>query len=1096
MSFFVELKRRNVFRVGIAYVLLGWAVLQGADFMLDLAEAPNWVIRVFAIAGVVGFPFALFFAWAFELTPEGIKRESEIDRSQPAPTQTGRKLNGIIIGLLVVIIALMAVERVWFAGRGSESAPGQSPESAAVSAPAKTIAVLPFADLSQAGDQAWFADGLAEEILNALVRVPDLQVAARTSSFAYKESNQDISEIAAELGVAHVLEGSVRSAGDRIRVTAQLIRASDGFHLWSQNYDRDVADMIGIQEDLARNIATALETSMDPEALAVMAQAGTDSVEAYQEYLRGLQLGDQSLNQPDSGENLFMESYRRFERAREIDPGFAEAHVRAANYWKVELTPSRTDTGTSGLQPLEMLREYNERIGLAIQNAKSEADRIRSRADRAMMELRLRDARRLFEGYLELRPNDELARFEYAGVLGMMSEFQAFREVLAYWKEKGKTDLTAANNYANEAYRVIDPSEAADFGLQAVERWPNSSSLIYQVHRTLMWAGRFREASEMAARYDALVPESDHLVRGREACAAGDREAAQQILDGLDGSLNNDLSVRWLLYNMLGNTRDEIEILRPLEGTGVPYQLASFLVYRKFDARPYPALMAVLEREGIQRPPPTIPPFRCPPPTQPSVAVLPFVAMSSGEDDGYFADGLTEEILNALAQLPELLVTARTSSFHFKGQDIPVQDIAAQLGVQHIVEGSVRRSGERARITAQLIRASDGFHLWSDTYDRTLDDVFGVQEDIAGNIAATLNVVLDEDKRQAMREAGIGDVEAFIAFQKGLEAFARAHRTSDPGEVLPEANRWFDAALAIVPDIQTALYLRTDLPGHLLYGHASGSTVEEPETLDAALAEIRNGLQAALRAAHNDAQRNILDVERTLFMDDWNGVTARLDRAFVPGDCTRLNWMPTLAAPYGWAEQVAQHSRDVVRCDPMSGLATAMQMMWELWSGHPERVVEIGDRFLDQTGEHPWIDDVRFLALLATGKYRDHPELLGPNPEGSFFIVPRTIYLHAMAGDLARARDVLDNWQATNEVDDLSMVVTAAALGDRALANEHAARMDARVGGNLALAEAVKACHCGAPFDLEATPNFKARIEEAGFDWPPPTRLQYPAKDW
>jgi TolB-like protein len=212
--------------VAVAYLLLGWAVLQGADFLLDLTGAPDWVIRALAVIGLVGLPFALFFAWAFELTPEGIKRESEIDRSQSITPQTGKKLNGLIIALLLFIIVLMAVERIFFA-----SGPGSPPDSAQAEAP-KTIAVLPFADLSQAQDQEWFADGLAEEILNALVRVPDLSVTARTSSFAYKGSNKPISEIAAELGVAHVLEGSVRSSADRIRVTAQLIRASDGFHLW------------------------------------------------------------------------------------------------------------------------------------------------------------------------------------------------------------------------------------------------------------------------------------------------------------------------------------------------------------------------------------------------------------------------------------------------------------------------------------------------------------------------------------------------------------------------------------------------------------------------------------------------------------------------------------------------------------------------------------------------------------------------------------------------------------------------------------------------------------------------------------------------
>jgi len=404
MSLFDELKRRNVFRVGIAYVLMGWVLLQAADFAFDLIGAPNWVIQSISVVVVIGLPIALFFAWAFEMTPEGIKREADVDRSQSIAPRTGRKLDNTIIAVLVVVIVSMAVERIYFS---DDSGPG---ETSAVPAVAKSIAVLPFADLSQAQDQTWFADGLAEEILNALVKVPDLQVTARTSSFAFKGSDKPISEIATELGVEHVLEGSVRSSTDRIRVTAQLIRASDGFHLWSENYDRNVDDMISIQEDLALSIATALETSMDPEALAEMAQVGTKSIEAYQNYLRGLQLKQEALTTAEDSE-VFEQAYAQFEKARAIDPGFADAHVQAADYWKVELSPTRTDTGSSGLQPLEMLREYHERIGLGIQNASNEADRVRSLADRAMLDLRLNESRRLFDQYLELRPNDESTHF-------------------------------------------------------------------------------------------------------------------------------------------------------------------------------------------------------------------------------------------------------------------------------------------------------------------------------------------------------------------------------------------------------------------------------------------------------------------------------------------------------------------------------------------------------------------------------------------------------------------------------------------------------------------------------------------------------------
>ena len=609
MSFFAELKRRNVFRVGVAYILAGWVVLQAADFALDLVDAPNFVIQVFVIAVAAGLPLALVFAWAYEMTPEGIRREKEIDRTQSITKTTGRKLDRTIIGLLVIVIVVLGVERVFFAGE--PAADVEATAAAGVDTP-KSIAVLPFTDMSQAQDQGWFADGLAEEILNALVKVPDLRVAARTSSFQYKGSSLAIGDIASELGVAHVLEGSVRSGADRIRVTAQLIRASDGFHLWSQNYDRDVDDMIGIQEDLAVNIANALETSMDPEALAEMARVGTASVDAYREYLRGVQLVLDAFNMSYGAEKQRV-AYEHFERARSLDPGFADAHFQAANYWLLELSPTRTDTGSSGLTPQESLREYHDRIDRAIDTAKTEADHMRSLASRAIVDLQLREARRLYEQYLEIRPNDDVAWRELARILRWLSDDAAFAEVMQRFLQEGQTDQYMAGTYVNLAYAVLDPGEAANNSLTMLERWPNSSGLVYQAHRTLLWAGRFEEASRLAGRYNTLVPGGSPLVAAREACAAGDRAAAEKILEQLENADNTNVSNLWIVHNMLGNTDEETEVLRPLGQSGVPYQLLTFLVYHKFDPRPFPELMAILEREGVNRPEPAVPTFRCPP---------------------------------------------------------------------------------------------------------------------------------------------------------------------------------------------------------------------------------------------------------------------------------------------------------------------------------------------------------------------------------------------------------------------------------------------------------------------------------------------------
>ena len=483
-------------------------------------------------------------------------------------------------------------------------------------------------------------------------------------------------------------------------------------------------------------------------------------------------------------------------------------------------------------------------------------------------------------------------------------------------------------------------------------------------------------------------------------------------------------------------------------------------------------------------------------PTQQSVAVLPFRAMSSGEDDEYFADGLTEEILNSLTALPELLVTARTSSFHFKDQDLPIPEIAAALGVAHVVEGSVRRSGEKVRITAQLIRAGDGFHLWSDTYDRTLEDVFAVQEEIATNIAGALDVVMDEDKRAMMRQAGIGDVDAFIAYQKGMEAFIRAHSVSEPMDHLPEANRWFDQALAVVPDIVDAAYLRTDLWGHLLIDYAGGMRGYSDAQARHAVEETRAGLSHAMRAATNEPQRAILAAEHQMFTDDWTGIQSHLETAFTPGYCNPVNWMVGLASPFGRAAQVAAHQEERERCDPLANTPAVQAIAAQIWNGQAEEALARAESHLADNGFSPWVDDMRYVALQATGKYMEDSAFFGPTPEGSSYAIPRTVFAHALTGDLDEARRIYDEWLAVNEVEAFMRINALAYLGDFQAVNALAAEVDGRTGGFLTLQQSVLSCFCGAPFDLEATPNFKARITEAGFDWPPTSPIQPPAKDW
>jgi TolB-like protein len=280
------------------------------------------VIKAFAIAGLVGFPFALFFAWAFELTPEGVKREKDIDRSQSVTPQTGKTLNRVIIGLLLLVIVLMAVERVFVVGEtDTDSAP-------LATAPAPSIAVLPFVNMSSDPDNEYFSEGVAEEILNVLARIPELKVTARTSAFSYKDSEATIAQIARELGVNHVLEGSVRKAGNQVRVTAQLIEAGNDFHLWSETYDRELNDIFAIQDEIAGAIAGALKVQLLPAAEEANL-TGTTNLEAYELFLRGVNLWHLR-----TGESL-EQALTLFEQTTDLDPGFARAHAYLALDWGI-----------------------------------------------------------------------------------------------------------------------------------------------------------------------------------------------------------------------------------------------------------------------------------------------------------------------------------------------------------------------------------------------------------------------------------------------------------------------------------------------------------------------------------------------------------------------------------------------------------------------------------------------------------------------------------------------------------------------------------------------------------------------------------------
>lgn len=340
-----ELKRRRVFRAAGVYAVVGWALIQVADVVFPALEMPAWSLRLVVLLVLLGFPIALVLAWAFDLTPQGVKRAGAGD---------GGAARGVGLRYAVAALGLLLLGVVAY----TRYAPTR-----AESADLRSIAVLPFDNMSGDEENEYFSDGLSEELLNALARVPGLDVAARTSSFAYKGKHENITTIAKDLGVATVLEGSVRKSGDKVRITAQLIKADDGYHLWSKTYDRELNDIFSIQEEIARSIVDALKLTLAGGDTRIVRQ-GTGEPVAYDLYLRGRYALAASRSEPGLRQavDLFQQAIGRDPSYALAYAGLADAYIalerfvphdqvsplaRAAALKAIELDDSRAETHTA-----------------------------------------------------------------------------------------------------------------------------------------------------------------------------------------------------------------------------------------------------------------------------------------------------------------------------------------------------------------------------------------------------------------------------------------------------------------------------------------------------------------------------------------------------------------------------------------------------------------------------------------------------------------------------------------------------------------------------------------------------------------------------
>ena len=330
MSLVAELKRRNVFRVAAAYLVVGWLLTEVLTTILPTLGAPAWAARAVILIFAFGFIPAVIFSWFYELTPDGIKRDDEVDHDEAQTGAAGKRLNYLTVAGVIALIVFVGL----FSARqtGDDTAPIQ------VAANDASVAVLPFVNMSNDKDNEYFSDGLTETLLHMLAQIPDLKVAARTSSFAFKNQSKSIQEIAAALDVAHVLEGSVQRAGDRVRITAQLIRASDGFHVWSSNFDRTLDDIFGIQDEIAEKVGYALsESLLGAAGGGQLAGVTTTDPDAYDLYLQARkERATNSFGGLRAAEDLL-------KGALLIDPDFLDAKTELATSYIHQLETGLMD---------------------------------------------------------------------------------------------------------------------------------------------------------------------------------------------------------------------------------------------------------------------------------------------------------------------------------------------------------------------------------------------------------------------------------------------------------------------------------------------------------------------------------------------------------------------------------------------------------------------------------------------------------------------------------------------------------------------------------------------------------------------------------
>jgi adenylate cyclase len=600
-----------------------------------------------------------------------------------------KQLRGVAIGAVAVLIIVAAALAIWNFYFRPAFEPASVEKMAYPLPEEPSIAVLPFVNMSRDPEQEYLSDGITEQIITTLSKVPKMFVIARNSTFVYKGKPVKVSRIGEELGVKYVLEGSVQRSGDRVRITAQLIDTTKGHHLWADHYDRNLSDIFALQDEIAKKVITALQVELTEGEQARLWARGTENLEAYLRFLQGYQ----HYRQRNPDDLILARQF--FEEAIALDPEYADPFIYMG---QIHLTEVRQALSKSPEKSINQAFELAQKA-LSLDELHPGVYNLLAWVylDKGQYEKGIAECERA----VALYPNHNQSLF-FLGIALSVSDRP--HEAIPFFERAlrlNPLDPTPALYGLGDTYRVMGRCEEA----------------IPKLEKALALKPKFFPALlNLVACYSSL---------GREKEA---RETTEKIL-----KLNPNFSLE---------------------------RFAKTMLHRGAVKERY---LAALRKAGLPETPPL------PLPDKPSIAVLPFVNMSGDPKQEYFSDGITEQIITSISKIPRLFVISRTSSFKYKGKAVDVKQVGRELGVKYVLEGSVQRSEERLRITAQLIDAITGEHLWAERYDRRFKDLFALQDEITMKVMLSLSVKLTEGERLRLR-SGRTSTNNLKALEKLFEA--------------------------------------------------------------------------------------------------------------------------------------------------------------------------------------------------------------------------------------------------------------------------------------------------------------------------------------